>query len=62
MADTARLVGEEYATVRTVLLAIPAERAPQIFRCKSVEEVQDMLRDFITRALEGLTLDGERPA
>ena len=59
VADTARLVGEEYAKVRTRLLAIPAERAPQLHRCKTVAEVQDMLRDLITKALEELTLDGD---
>lgn len=59
VADTARLVGDEYAKVRTRLLAIPAERAPQIHRCKTVAEVQDMLRSLITRALEELTLDGD---
>ena len=59
IADTTRLVGEEYAKVRTRLLAIPAERAPQLHRCKTVAEVQDMLRGLITRALEELTLDGD---
>ena len=59
VADTARLVGEEYAKVRTRLLAIAAERAPQLFRCKTVAEVQDMLLGFITHALEELTLDGD---
>ena len=55
--DTAALVGQDYARVRTRLLAIPAERAPQLFRCKSVAEMQDMLRALIVRALEELTAD-----
>ena len=55
--DTAQLVGQEYARVRTKMLAIPAERAPQLFRCKTVAEMQDMLRDVIGRALEELTAD-----
>jgi hypothetical protein len=55
--DTAHLVGQEYARVRTKMLAIPAERAPQLFRCKTVAEMQDVLRDVIGRALEELTAD-----
>jgi hypothetical protein len=58
VSDVAELVGGEYAKVRTHLLAIPAERAPQIFRCRSVVEVQAMLLDLITRALEELSSDG----
>lgn len=59
VGDTAQVVGEQLAKVRTLMLAIPAERAPQIFRCKTVAEVQDLLRDIITRALEELTFDGK---
>ena len=55
--ETAQLVGQEYARVRSKMLAIPAERAPQLFRCKTVAELQDMLRDVIGRALQELTAD-----
>jgi phage terminase Nu1 subunit (DNA packaging protein) len=58
VADVARAVGEEYAKVRTRLLSIPAEQAPQIQRCKTVIEVQDMLHTIIVEALEELTRDG----
>lgn len=35
-------VGAEYAKVRTRLLAIPSSYAPQIHRCKTVSEVNDL--------------------
>lgn len=57
-ADVARVVGEEYAKVRTRLLAIPAEQAPRLHRLKSVTEMQDALQELITEALEELTKDG----
>jgi len=61
--DVARAVGEEYAKVRSRLLAIPAEHAPRIQRLKTVIEVQDALQEIITEALEELTRDGAvRPA
>ncbi|WP_175829707.1 hypothetical protein [Burkholderia cepacia] len=61
--DVTRAVGEEYAKVRTRLLAIPAEHAPRIQRLKTVVEVQDALQQLITEALEELTRDGvDRPA
>ncbi|WP_429497046.1 hypothetical protein ACQUFY_10825 [Robbsia andropogonis] len=62
VADVAKLVGEEYAKVRTRLLSIPAEHAPQIQRLKSVVEVQDTLRELIVKALEELTQDGDSHA
>jgi hypothetical protein len=44
--------------VRTRLLSIPAEHAPRIHRMKTVTEVQDILQELITEALEELTKDG----
>jgi hypothetical protein len=58
VADVAKAVGDEYARVRTRLLAIPAERAPDIHRMKTVTEVQDALQEMIVQALEELTRDG----
>jgi hypothetical protein len=58
VADVVKLVGEEYARVRTRLLAIPAEQAPRIQRLKTVLEVQDALQQIIVDALEELTRDG----
>ncbi|MCP1245985.1 hypothetical protein NKW54_08535 [Acetobacter cerevisiae] len=52
-------VGKEYAGVRRKLLALPAEHAPSIHRCKTVADVQERLRVLITRALEELTADGD---
>jgi len=61
--DVTRAIGDEYAKVRTRLLAIPAEHAPRIQRLKTVVEVQDALHELITDALEELTRDGvDRPA
>lgn len=62
VADVAKAVGEEYAKVRTRLLAIPAEHSPRVQRLKTVIEVQDALHEIIVEALEELTRDGERPA
>lgn len=56
-AEVAKAVGAEYAKVRTRLLAIPAEQAPRLHRLRSVNEVQDCLRELIQEALEELTKD-----
>ncbi|WP_147395202.1 hypothetical protein [Azospirillum cavernae] len=58
VVEVAQSVGSEYAKVRTRLLAIPAEQAPRLHRCKTVVEVQEALRSIITEALEELTRDG----
>ncbi len=58
VADVAKAVGDEYAKVRTKLLAIPAEQAPMIHRLRTVLEVQDALQEMIVHALEELTRDG----
>ena len=60
VADVAAAVGAEYAKVRTRLLSIPAEQAPRIHRLKTVNEVQDVLQEIITEALEELTRHGGR--
>ncbi|NWA24044.1 hypothetical protein HX866_03995 [Pseudomonas gingeri] len=57
--DVTRAVGEEYAKVRTKLLAIPSENAPRIHRLKTVLEVQDAMYGLIVDALEELTRDGD---
>lgn len=58
VAEVAKAVGAEYAKVRTRLLSIPAEQAPRLQRCKTPAELQDMLQEIITEALEELTRDG----
>jgi len=58
VADVAAAVGLEYSKVRTRLLAIPAEQAPRIHRLKTVTEVQDVLQELITEALEEMISDG----
>ncbi|OJA82920.1 hypothetical protein BGV71_14210 [Burkholderia ubonensis] len=58
VSEVAKAVGTEYAKVRTRLLSIPAEQAPRLHRCKTPAELQDMLQEVITEALEELTRDG----
>ncbi|ANN70902.1 hypothetical protein [Bordetella bronchialis] len=60
VADVSQAVAEEYAKVRTRLLAIPSEHAPRIQRLRTVQEVQDALHSVIVEALEELTRDGEQ--
>jgi hypothetical protein len=55
------LYGEQCVQLRTKLLAIPSERAPELFRLKTVAELQDRLSQIITEALEGLTCDVSGP-
>jgi hypothetical protein len=52
--DVAGAVGSALAKVRTRLLAIPSEQAPQLARLKTAAEVQDALQTIITNALEEL--------
>lgn len=60
VADVGQAVADEYAKVRTRLLAIPSEHAPRIQRLRTVQEVQDTLHSVIVEALEELTRDGEK--
>ncbi|MFM0136846.1 hypothetical protein [Caballeronia grimmiae] len=57
VSDVAKLVGQEYAKVRTRLLAIPSNFAAQVHRCKTVSEVNDVLEHAVVEALEELTRD-----
>jgi hypothetical protein len=58
VSEVAKAVGAEYATVRTKLLGIPSGHAARIHRLKTVAEVQEVLQELITKALEELTRDG----
>lgn len=58
VADVAKVVSEQLARVRTRLLAIPSECAPQAHRMKTVPEVQEAIRSAVTEALEELTSAG----
>lgn len=57
VSEVAKAVGEEYAKVRTRLLAIPAEQAPRLHHLQTVTEVQDALQEMVTDALEELASD-----
>lgn len=54
----AAMVGEQYAKIRTRILAIPAEQAPRVHRCKTPAQVQDALTQILTDILEELSSDG----
>lgn len=58
VAEVAAEVGQAFATVRTRLLALPAEHAPRLHRLKTVAELQDGLAELITEALEELSRAG----
>lgn len=58
----AKRVGAEFARVRTRLLAIPAEQAPRLHRCRTIPELQDALMGVIVEALQELTADGDARA
>lgn len=53
--DVAKVWSETLARVRTRLLAIPSQVAPQAHRMKTVPEVQEAIRSAVTEALEELT-------
>ena len=54
VVDVAGAVGKALARVRTRLLAIPSEQAPQLARLKTAAEVQYALQAIITNALDAL--------
>lgn len=56
--DVAKVWSDLLARVRTRLLAIPSEVAPQAHRMKTVPEVQEAIRSAVTGALEELTSAG----
>ena len=56
--DVAGQVGALFATVRTRLLAMPAEQAPRLHRCKGPAEIQAVLAELISEVLQELAADG----
>jgi hypothetical protein len=60
--QVAQVFGDACARVRTRLLAIPAELAPELHRKKSVAEIVAVLRRGINEALEELTRGGDGTA
>jgi hypothetical protein len=53
--DVARTVRDQYAKVRTRLLAIPSECATRVLQMKTAPEVQAVMQEAISDALEELT-------
>jgi hypothetical protein len=56
VAESVRQHAERCARLRTRLLAIPAERAPQLHRLKTAAEVQAELMSAVIEALEELSV------
>ncbi len=61
VAEVARAVTAEYASVRTRLLAVPAEHAPQVARLRTPAEVRDYLERVITEILTALSSGSDAP-
>lgn len=55
VADAVRQVTQDYAAVRTRLLAIPSEAAPRAHACRSTTEVQAVLMAAVCEAMADLT-------
>lgn len=55
--DVVSALSLQLSAIRTRLLAIPAEMAPQIFNCKTVAETQGKMHQLMVRALEELSED-----
>ncbi|CAI3953714.1 unnamed protein product [Commensalibacter communis] len=55
--DVVDALSSQLSAIRTRLLAIPAEMAPQIFNCKTVAETQGKMHQLMVRALEELSED-----
>lgn len=60
ISHAAEMVEADYNEVRTKLLAIAPEHAPQLHRCKTVREVQEQLAELIFETLEALSRGGLR--
>lgn len=55
--DVVSALSLQLSAIRTRLLAILAEMAPQIFNCKTVAETQGKMHQLMVRALEELSED-----
>jgi DNA-binding transcriptional regulator YdaS (Cro superfamily) len=55
VAEVAAAVGAQFSQVRQRLLAIPAEQAEAIARCRTVPEVRDLLESLIVEVLQALS-------
>ncbi|MDI2091608.1 hypothetical protein [Commensalibacter oyaizuii] len=55
--DVVDALSSQLSAIRTRLLAMPAEMAPQIFNCKTVAETQGKMHQLMVRALEELSED-----
>ncbi len=57
-SDVLDLVRPKFAQLRTKALAVPAERAPEIHRCRTVEEVRECMERIMHDMLKALSEDG----
>ena len=58
VADVARIVGAEYAKVRSKLMEIPSAVAPMAVLMKTPEEIRALIEKEVAHALEELAYDG----
>jgi hypothetical protein len=62
VADVSKIVGNEYAKVRSKLMEIPSVVAPLAVLMKTPEEVRALIEEKIAHALEELAYDGQSGA
>jgi hypothetical protein len=55
VGDVGKAVGEEYSRLRSRLLALPSERSPALFRCRTAAQVEKLLARVIEEALPALS-------
>lgn len=58
VSEVARIVGAEYAKVRSKLMEIPSSVAPLAVLMKSPEEIRALIEKEVAHALEELAYDG----
>ena len=58
MSEVARIVGAEYAKVRSKLMEIPSSVAPMAVLMKTPEEIRALIEKEVAHALEELAYDG----
>lgn len=62
VAEVARIVGTEYARVRSKLMEIPSSVAPMAVLMKTPEEIRALIEKEVAHALEELAYDGNLSA
>lgn len=58
VSEVARIVGADYAKVRSKLMEIPSSVAPLAVLMKTPEEIRALIEKEVAHALEELAYDG----